>query len=560
MVVRFLRGARLAVTLALVFGFAETARAQSGPPAPTPTDDRVKELENEVRELRERLKAIEDSVATRPASKEKQGPGDNPADADTPPKGNDPAPPKGNEPQPPRAGAGTVGPGQQQPEQAPAPGGGATGGTRQEPERATAPSPDTGPRGPAQPPRAGAGAVGPGQQQPERAPAPTLEESVRNAQETLRKAVSAGFYGIELHAFMDMGYVFNFNDPRNGRFNVNRLRLNDPDNNSFDLAWAKLAVLRNTTNVNEWDVGFHLELAVGREAANTLSLDPHFLFQSAFNVAQTYVDLQMPTPVGNPLLIRVGRFYGWFGVESLDTPLNPNFSLSYFANFTPFTTTGVGVGMNGPIGFRYMQYVVNGWDVVVDNNNSKTVGGQLSWTHVDSETALTDAVIAFNWIFGPEQPEKDKNNRTQFELDMTVRPTESTTLLGALGYGWEEHGSVKRVGETGQPLPPDTLTAKFGGAMIIARQEFANVRKGLYRFAVAGRLCYWRDQGGSKSGLDQSLFDSTATFEIHFTENGRLRFEWRRDASTRDHFFNGRRGLPTRPDQNTVTFDAAWSF
>jgi hypothetical protein len=389
----------------------------------------------------------------------------------------------------------------------------------------------------------GAGTVGPEKQKPELT---EIDRSLANVVKTLLERVA-------VHGTLDLDYVYNVADPP-GITDVNRLRLNDPDSNSFEVGWVKLAVLRETTSANEWDAGFHLAFAAGREVVNTLSLDPNFLFQQPFNVAQAYVDLQTPTPLGNPLLLRAGRFYGWFGVESLDTALNPNFSLSWFTRFTPFTTTGFGAGMNLGAGFRYMQYLVNGWDLVIDDNTGKTVGGQLSWEHIDAGAKVADYRVAFNWIWGPELPNDTRHDRTQLELAASAHPFPGTTFLAVADLG---EGAVST---TTLPAALQRLTGKFGGVMLIARQELGEVSKDFYRVALAGRIEVWRDEGGLNSGLDQTLLDTTGTVEVHFTEFARLRFEVRRDQSSRDHFFVGHRGLPSSDQQVTLSVDAALSF
>ena len=153
----------------------------------------------------------------------------------------------------------------------------------------------------------------------------------------MKDAVHAIVDNVRLTAMVDASYVWNWNDPRHRIRNTNILLLNDPDTNSFEITWAKFGFGRPVNrDANEWDAGFELEFGAGREAQNVLSLTPDFLFHEPFNFAQAYVDLQVPTPY-NPLLIRFGRQDGFIGTESLDTPTNPNYSLSYITNFTPFT-------------------------------------------------------------------------------------------------------------------------------------------------------------------------------------------------------------------------------
>lgn len=388
----------------------------------------------------------------------------------------------------------------------------------------------------------GAGSAGPSRQEPG-----TPEEVVGNV--LTNPVVTTGIGNVELHGSMLMNYVWNFNEPSNKRIGVNRFRLDDSDHNTFEITWAKLGFARPVSGKNDWDAGGRLELAAGRLAQLTLSLDRNFLFNEVFNVAQAYVDGQIPTPWGNPILVRLGRSYSWFGVESLDVPLNPNFSLSYLFNYTPFTTTGISIGCDIALGFRYTQYVVNGWDVVIDNNDAKTFGGQLAWRWADPRTT-----IAFEWIVGPEQNNDNHDYRAEIELDLAFEPIPGTQLFGVLQYGQEDHSTVV------SPTPRRLGRGKWSGALVTYRQSFYEVRKGLDRFAFAVRLVLFRDQGGPRTGVDQGLVDVTATAEVHFTEYMRLGVEYRRDNSSQDHVFSGRRGALSREAQDTFSLDATLQF
>ena len=60
--------------------------------------------------------------------------------------------------------------------------------------------------------------------------------------------------------------------------------------------------------------------------------------------------------------------------------------------------------------------------------------------------------------------------------------------------------------------------------------------------------------------IQEALFEDTGTFEVRFSEHAKLRLEYRRDMSTRGHVFLGRRRLPSRDAQDTVSMDAAFAF
>lgn len=354
---------------------------------------------------------------------------------------------------------------------------------------------------------------------------------------TLHDVVRAATSEVKVTGHLSASYTWNLADPP-GRRGLNSLRVDDPDHNSFEVTYAKLGFYRDPSGENEWDAGFRAEVAAGRLVEQTLSIDPRFNGGSTVNLANGYVSLQAPTPLGRPVTITAGRFYGWFGVESLDVGTNPNFSLSYFSNFTPFTNTGVGVGMELVDGLRYTQYVVNGWDLVFDNNDAKSYGGQLAYTLEDPATT-----VALNWLVGAEQNDDESDLRWLLELDVTTKVTETTELRAAFHYGQEEGANVVRGG-----------IAKYGGVQGIVRQEFVEVRPGFRRFAVGLRSGFWRDQGGSKSTVDQTLVDTTGTFEVRFTEWASLRFEWRHDQSNRA-FFLGSKGNPTEHHMDTASVE-----
>lgn len=370
-----------------------------------------------------------------------------------------------------------------------------------------------------------------------------VESRVGALESTLMNVVTAVASQVKVTGVLSGSYTWNLADPPTRR-GANLLRVSDPDHDSFEVTYAKLGLYRDPSGQNEWDAGFRAEVAAGRLVETTLSLDPDFNGGSTVNLANGYVTLQAPTPSGRPLTLTAGRSYGWFGVESLDVPLNPNFSLSYFSNFTPFTNTGVSLSMVLVDGLRYTQYVVNGWDLVFDNNDAKSYGGQLTYTLKDPATT-----IAFNWLAGAEQADDEEDLRWLLELDVTTRLTETTELRAALHYGQEEDGAVA----------PRTGVAKYGGAQLIVRQELWEVRQGFRRLAIALRGGFWRDQGGSKSGLEQTLTDTTATFEVRFTEWASLRLEWRHDHSNRA-FFLGRRGNPSQHHQDTASAELNFRF
>jgi len=340
---------------------------------------------------------------------------------------------------------------------------------------------------------------------------------------------------ISLYGHVQASYTYNLADP-DQRKGASRLRLSDPDHNAFGIPYAKIGLARVLSGRNEFDAGFRLEVGAGRMVEEVFQ-DPT-LGDRGITVPQAYVDLQLPTPY-NPLQLRLGRQYSWFGVESLDLDKNPNFSLSPLSLALPKTVTGLSAGMDLGGGFRYTQFLVQGWDRVEDDNDAKTFGGQLTWK-------AKDLALSLNWIVGEERSgsfsHPEDQTRWALELGARYQATLSTELRASLLYG-QDGG------------------AKFGGFSIVASQGLFEVEdEGFHRLTASLRGSYLRDQGGSRTGIDQALGEITTTLALNFTQNASLRVEYRHDFSSANDAFLDSRGRPTRSGQDTFALALHYAF
>lgn len=343
---------------------------------------------------------------------------------------------------------------------------------------------------------------------------------------------------IRLYGHVQTSFTYNLADP-DQRKGANRLRLSDPDHNAFGVPYAKVGLARALSGRNELDAGFRFEVAAGRMVEEVFE-DPT-LGDRGITVPQAYVDLQLPTPY-NPLQLRLGRQHSWFGVESLDLYKNPNFSLSPLALAMPRTVTGLSAGMDLGGGLRYTQYLVQGWDRVEDDNAAKTFGGQLTWK-------AKDLALSLNWIVGEERTtsagsysHSEDRQRWALELGARYQPTLSTELRASLLYG-QDGGD------------------KFGGFSVLVSQGLFEVEgEGFHRLTASLRGSYLRDQGGSRTEIDQALGELTTTLALNFTKNASLRVEYRRDFSSADDAFLGHRGRPSRSGQDTFALALHYAF
>jgi hypothetical protein len=89
----------------------------------------------------------------------------------------------------------------------------------------------------------------------------------------------------------------------------------------------------------EWAAGYRVDLWAGPDA-NTLGTQSTLSSGSSdFAIRQAYVNLR--TPIGNGLEWKMGVFDSIIGYESVEAPLDPNFTRSYGHSIEPQTETGL---------------------------------------------------------------------------------------------------------------------------------------------------------------------------------------------------------------------------
>lgn len=354
------------------------------------------------------------------------------------------------------------------------------------------------------------------------------------------------FRSLDTYGSLTASYAYNLGgvDKRRGG---NRFRLSDNDNNTFAIPFARLGARRVVSGLDEWDVGFGLEVTAGSMVPDLFKNDEIFE-RGAINVPQAYVDLKLPTAI--PLVLRAGRMYLPFGVETVDPQENLHHSLSFMSQFMPRTVTGAALGVQLTPSISYTQYVVNGWEKVVDNNDAKTFAGQLAWTPEGSK-----ARVAFNWIAGAEREDSEGDNRWALQLAAEWQPSDSLELRAAVLYGQEEFTS---------PFPQfSDVDAEFGGfTASVKKSFFYDELDDYYQLGLVGRVSYFVDEFGirSETGLDQELTELTATLEIRPLKEATIRVEYRRDFSNRSGAFGGGRGILSRSSQDTFSFSVGYMF
>jgi hypothetical protein len=172
--------------------------------------------------------------------------------------------------------------------------------------------------------------------------------------------------------------------------------------------------------------GFTIEAMAGTHAsavrAAGLDLGPYA------DVVQAYGVLGFPD---TRLQVSVGKMATMLGYEVIQSTVNPNLSVgNQYVFVENFTDLGVDVSWTGTSGWSARARVVNGWDVVADNNEDKSVFGKIAW----SRDANGVAVFGYT---GSELPDSVGGHRSGVELIANTKLANVTTIL-QLDAGREE--------------------------------------------------------------------------------------------------------------------------
>ncbi|HEY4735615.1 MAG TPA: porin [Gemmatimonadaceae bacterium] len=333
----------------------------------------------------------------------------------------------------------------------------------------------------------------------------TAPDSVKATATTAVAAIPKWFDLIAVNAFVSSAYQYNGNRPASG---TNSYRVFDFNDNSFNLDVAELVVQIAPSKPN--DAGFRVDLAGGNSIPQVSKAQDQTVAQ--FDLQQVFASYI--APLGSGLRFDVGKYVTHMGYELIEgyDGYNDNYSRSILFGYAiPFTHTGVKASYAFSSKLAGMVEVVNGWDLVHDNNRAKSVGAQLTLTPV------APLSVFLNWIGGAELANDNHSRRNVFDIAATLKPT-SVLTLGVNGdYGME--------GGTSQVTPgADAKWMGIAGYATVAATT---------KFSIALRGETFHDDGGTRLGTTTkaTLSEFTITPAYKFTNHVVLRGEARFDKA-----------------------------
>lgn len=293
-----------------------------------------------------------------------------------------------------------------------------------------------------------------------------------------------------MSGYIDTTYNYNLNKPLD---NVNQFHVYDFQHNTFLLDTAHV----NLTG-SGGPVGYLMSFDIGTDA----EIDSGGSFADVQEAYMTYA-------ASHGLGFKAGKFVTFEGIEVIGSGANPTISRGFLYGLAePFTHVGALVTYQATPSVDAAVGVVNGWDLVVDNNRGKTIVGKVSYG--GDGVALT--------VSGTAGPEQD-NNASDWR--------ESGDVTGMIALGAVDLWAQVNAGH--EDFPGD-VSGSWVGAALEPLWHLSD------KWALGARAEVFDDDGGLRTGTAQTLFNFTVTPAFVVAKGLVLRAEGRLDLSSEDTF------------------------
>lgn len=336
------------------------------------------------------------------------------------------------------------------------------------------------------------------------------------------------FSNMQFGGLADLYYNYNSNEPDGDA----PFRNFDTKHNKVRFSMAQLWMAKTPTADSR--IGFNVKLTAGHAADLIHGVEPSTLaaFDKTGNAALQQVYVSYLAPVGTGLQVDVGKFVTQHGAEVIEAKDNWNYSRSLlFALAIPYYHAGIRATYTVNDKVSFMGTVVNGWNNLEDNNDSKTFGAQVIVKPTDRLS------IVQNYMVGAEQPDNDDDVRHLFDTVVTIAATDRVSVMANYDYGKD---SVAGAGVSWQGV---------AGYLKVQATPW---------LAVIPRVEWFDDPDGFMTGTSHSMKDATLTGEFRLLDGLLARVEYRRDFSD-VAVFTKSSGAPVK-SQNTFGFGVLYSY
>jgi len=234
--------------------------------------------------------------------------------------------------------------------------------------------------------------------------------------------------------------------------------------------------------------------------------------------------------------VKFGKFATLQGAEVIESKDNLNFSRSILFGFAiPFTHAGVRGSYAVSDALSLTAGLNNGWDNLKDSNDNKALELQASYAPADNW------FVSVQGMFGKEEaPTGQSETRTLIDIVAGYDLSDSLSFVFNADFGSQDKGAV------------GGGDADWSGYAGYVNYKFRPM------WRVAGRIEYFDDEDGFRSGTEQKWKESTVTVAFAPMSSVELRGEVRYDWSDERTFLDDD-GI-FKKNQTTLAVEALYMF
>jgi hypothetical protein len=307
--------------------------------------------------------------------------------------------------------------------------------------------------------------------------------------------VTASAHAQVFTGFVDVAYLWNGNRPANHQNFVPGSGTTGHQANELTLNLAQVQWTRATSATEP--VGFTLALVAGEGADVVHAGEPR-----GADAWRHLYQASLAYRLRNGVVLEAGVYPSHIGFEGFYAKDNWNYTRSWLGEFSPYYQTGVKASYAFNSNWSGQFHLLNGWQLINDNNDGKAIGTQLAY-------ANGPLSASFNTFVGRELDQM----RTFGDLVVLYRVTPKLQLGASVDAGASD--------------------VRWRGIAGYARWSIDD------RHAIALRAEHFRDPHNGISGTPQTLREATLTYEMRPREQLTLKLETRYDRSTADVFGKG---------------------
>ena len=313
----------------------------------------------------------------------------------------------------------------------------------------------------------------------------------------------------KISGFIDTTYGYDFNKPASRTTSFRSL---DKRTDTFLLNAAQINI-----EGSQDGIGYYAELVYGTDASVTKAAGtgidsglPAAPSSVAYNVDLQEAFLTYKCPVTG-IQLKAGKFVTFEGIEVVEAKDNFNISRGFLYSWAePTTHVGAMIGYALPKYVDFWVGVVNGWDVLTDNNTGKTIVAKVGITPSDKVSGVVSL------LRGAEKANNTNDSRTSFDTVWTIKPVDKFALALQANAGEEEKSSLI-----------DGGAAHWYGFGLQPKVTLCD------KVSIGSRYEWFSDLDGARTGSRQILNTIAITPTVNLTESLMFRVEYRYDWSTR---------------------------